>query len=70
MSGCPPTQVREAAETIDGEAQRLDRFVRSVLDLSRIESGELRPDLEVFEVQPLIERAVEPARGRSFATGP
>jgi two-component system sensor histidine kinase KdpD len=53
------TEVREAAESIDGEAQRLDRFVRSVLDLSRIESGTLRPDLEMFEVQPLIERAVE-----------
>jgi two-component system sensor histidine kinase KdpD len=51
-------QIREAAETIDGEAQRLDRFVRSVLDLSRIESGTLRPEFEVFEVQPLIERAV------------
>ena len=52
------TEVREAAESIDGEAQRLDRFVRSVLDLSRIESGTLRPDLEMFEVRPLIERAV------------
>src|SRR6478672_10163154 len=52
-------EVRRAAETIDAEAQRLDRFVRSVLDLSRIESGTLRPDLEMFEVQPLIERAVE-----------
>jgi two-component system sensor histidine kinase KdpD len=44
--------------SIDGEAQRLDRFVRSVLDLSRIESGTLRPDLEMFEIVPLIERAV------------
>src|SRR3954447_23235564 len=51
-------EVREAAESIDGEAQRLDRFVRSVLDLSRIESGTLRPDLEMFEIVPLIERAV------------
>ncbi|MFL5674029.1 MAG: DUF4118 domain-containing protein [Chloroflexota bacterium] len=54
-----PADVREAAESIDGEAQRLDRFVRSVLDLSRIESGTLRPDLEVFELQPLIKRTVE-----------
>jgi two-component system sensor histidine kinase KdpD len=51
-------EVRDAAESIDGEAQRLDRFVRSVLDLSRIESGTLVPDLEMFEVLPLIERAV------------
>jgi two-component system sensor histidine kinase KdpD len=54
-----PSEVREAAEEIDGEAQRLDRFVRSVLDLSRIESGTLRPDIEVFEIGPLITRTVE-----------
>jgi two-component system sensor histidine kinase KdpD len=51
--------VRRAAETIDAEAQRLDRFVRSVLDLSRIESGALRPDFEVFDLSELIERAVD-----------
>ena len=53
-----PAEVREAGEAIDGEALRLDRFVRSVLDLSRIESGALRPDIEMFEVEALIERAV------------
>jgi len=51
-------EVRHAAETIDAEAQRLDRFVRSVLDLSRIESGALRPDLEVFDLPELLERTV------------
>jgi two-component system sensor histidine kinase KdpD len=50
--------VHRAAQTIDQEAQRLDRFVRSVLDLSRIESGALRPDFEVFDLSELIERAV------------
>jgi two-component system sensor histidine kinase KdpD len=51
--------VRQAAETIDDEAQRLDRFVRSVLDLSRIDSGALRPDLEVFDLAELIERTLD-----------
>jgi two-component system sensor histidine kinase KdpD len=51
-------EIRRAAETIDAEAQRLDRFVRSVLDLSRIESGALRPDLEVFDLPELLERTV------------
>jgi two-component system sensor histidine kinase KdpD len=50
--------VRRAAETIDEEAQRLDGFVRSVLDLSRIEAGALRPELEVFDLPELIGRAV------------
>lgn len=50
--------VQRAAEAIDGEAQRLDRLVGSVLDLSRIESGALRPDLEVHDATGLIERAL------------
>jgi two-component system, OmpR family, sensor histidine kinase KdpD len=54
-----PEATREAAETIDLEAQRLDRFVRSVLDLSRIESGALQPDVEVFDAKELLQRAVE-----------
>ena len=53
-----PDDVREAADSIDHEARRLDRFVRSVLDLSRIESGALRPDLEVFDLRELVEPAV------------
>jgi two-component system sensor histidine kinase KdpD len=40
------TTARNAAAAIDAEAERLDRLVREVLDLSRIEAGSLRPDLE------------------------
>lgn len=50
--------VREAAESIDQEAQRLDRLVSSVLDLSRVESGALRPDLEVFDLRELVDVAL------------
>jgi two-component system sensor histidine kinase KdpD len=57
-----PDAVRAAAESIDEEAQRLDRLVRSVLDLSRIESGELQPDLEVFDARELVQRALERLR--------
>ena len=53
---------RRAAETIDAEARRLDRIVRSVLDLSRIESGALQPDVEVYDARELIERALDRAR--------
>ena len=53
-----PDGVRRAADTIDQEAQRLDRLVGSVLDLSRIESGALQPDLEVHDAAELIERAL------------
>ena len=62
-------RLRRAAEAIDAEAQRLDRFVRSVLDLSRIESGALRPDLEVYEVRAAHRAGRRQARDRSSATG-
>jgi two-component system, OmpR family, sensor histidine kinase KdpD len=57
-----PEATRRAAESIDAEARRLDRLVRSVLDLSRIESGALKPEIEVHDARALIERAVDRAR--------
>lgn len=60
--GWTPESTRIAAESIDAEALRLDRLVRSVLDLSRIESGALKPDVDVYDARELIERALERAR--------
>jgi two-component system sensor histidine kinase KdpD len=40
-----PEEVRASAETIDQEADRLARLVTALLDLSRIEAGELRAEL-------------------------
>ncbi len=54
----PANAVREAAGTIDLEAQRLDHLVRSILDLSRIESGALQPEVEVYDPRELVEAAV------------
>ena len=50
--------VRESAATIDEEALRLSEIVRGLLDLSRIESGELRPDLALHELGELVETVV------------
>ncbi len=41
-----PEEQREAFEAIDSEAERMGRLVRNLLDLSRIEAGALRPELE------------------------
>lgn len=45
---------RAAARTIDEEAERLNVLVRNLLDMSRIEAGELRPSLEALDVEGLI----------------
>ena len=51
---------RDAASVIDTEAARLDRLVSGLLDLSKITSGGLHPDLEPHElwsvVLPVVER--------------
>ena len=55
-----PDEVRASAETIDQEADRLARLVTALLDLSRIEAGELRAEL-----RPLVPaEAVRDAVGR------
>jgi two-component system sensor histidine kinase KdpD len=53
---------RSAGAAIDLEAQRLDRLVHEVLDLSRIEAGALRPDLEALDLRDVVERAVDRLR--------
>jgi len=58
--------MRRTARAIDGEAERLNRLVRNILDLSRIEGGALRPDLEVFDLGELVEpivRRLQPLAG-------
>jgi two-component system sensor histidine kinase KdpD len=45
---------REAFQAIDAEAERMGRLVRNLLDLSRIESGVLKPDLEPTDLDDIL----------------
>jgi len=53
---------RNAARVIDTEAARLDRLVSGLLDLSKIASGGIHPDLEPHELWSVVEPAVERLR--------
>ena len=53
---------RDAAAVIDSEAARLDRLVNGVLDLSRIASGALHPDLEPHELWSVVEPVIDRMR--------
>ncbi|MFL5777951.1 MAG: sensor histidine kinase, partial [Chloroflexota bacterium] len=57
-----PEQVQRVAATIDGEAERMDRLVRGLLDVSRIEAGALHPELEVHDLAALVEPVLERLR--------
>ena len=50
-----PSERRELAAAIDLEAARLGELVRSLLDVSRVEAGALRPTLELFELGELVD---------------
>jgi len=55
-------QDRHAAfQTIDAEAERMGRLVRNLLDLSRIEGGALKPELEACDLDDLLPQAVKRA---------
>jgi two-component system sensor histidine kinase KdpD len=50
-------------EAIDSEADRLNRLVSNLLDMSRIEGGELHPDLELVPVVAIVEPVLERMAG-------
>jgi two-component system sensor histidine kinase KdpD len=53
---------RAAAGAIDAEADRLNRLVGDLLDMSRIQGGALVADIEVIPLAELVVPAVERAR--------
>jgi two-component system sensor histidine kinase KdpD len=59
-----PGAQEATAQAIDREAEHLNELVTNLLDLTRIEAGELRADLEPFELSTLVTRAVDRLRPR------
>jgi len=57
---------RELLETVCDEAERLDRLVANLLDLSRIEAGALRPELQAVAMDELVTERLR-RLGRLFA---
>jgi two-component system, OmpR family, sensor histidine kinase KdpD len=49
----------ELAATILGEAERLDRLVANLLDLSRLQAGAARPEPDVWAVDDLVVQALD-----------
>lgn len=60
QDGAPGTRdtQRELAAIIDEEAERLNRLVGALLDMSRIDAGELRPRQVVYPLEELVHAAI------------
>jgi two-component system sensor histidine kinase KdpD len=54
----PPDERRAIAASIDREADWLNRLVTNLLDMSRVEAGELHPSLLVLSVSDVVSEAV------------
>jgi two-component system sensor histidine kinase KdpD len=59
-----PEDRRSAAVMIDQEAEHLNRIVTNLLDLSRVEAGALRLDLEIYDLADLLEPTLDRVRRR------
>jgi two-component system sensor histidine kinase KdpD len=53
-----PGEQREFAQAIEEEAQRLNRIVGNLLDLSRLEGGSLRPEKAWYDLGALVDDVV------------
>jgi two-component system sensor histidine kinase KdpD len=56
-----PEERHQAFQAIDSEAERMGRLVRNLLDLSRIESGALKAELEPCDLDDLIPQVMKRA---------
>ena len=54
-----PDELQATARTIDEEAERLNRLVTNLLDMSRIEAGGLRAEIEPFQLDDLVEATIQ-----------
>ncbi|MGE5441439.1 MAG: ATP-binding protein [Bacteroidota bacterium] len=53
---------RGLARTIQDEAERLDRFVQNLLDMTRLSAGGLKPRIDWADLRDIVAAAVERAR--------
>jgi two-component system, OmpR family, sensor histidine kinase KdpD len=54
-----PADRHDLEQTILGEAERLDRLVGNLLDLSRLQAGAARPEPEVSTIEDLVLQALD-----------
>lgn len=64
-----PGEAREVLEIAERNAQRLSLLINDILDLERLERGQLELSLQAHDVAGIVGRAVESVRGVAEAAG-
>jgi two-component system sensor histidine kinase KdpD len=62
-----PSDRRDLAQTVQDEAERLNRFVQNLLDMTRLGSGTLKPRIDWSDLSDIVGGAVERARRLSHS---
>ncbi len=57
-----PNDLRDLAHTIQEEAERLNRFVQNLLDMTKLGSGALKPKADWADLLDIVQAAIERAR--------
>ncbi len=60
----PPEELQHALEVMDQQSAKLARLVAQLLDVSRIEAGQLRLECQPADLVPLVEEVVALAQAR------
>ena len=60
-----PEERQEALRIVDEEAARLDELIGHVLDMSRLEAGQLSVELGAADVRPIVQEAVAQMAART-----
>lgn len=55
-----PEQVKKFSKNLHRESKRLGSLVTKIIQLSRIQAGDLQGDIEVFDLGQIVDEAVEP----------
>ena len=58
----PPAEIREYASDINNDARGLNRLITTMLDLDRMESGRMKLETEIVDLNELIKALVEALR--------
>jgi two-component system sensor histidine kinase KdpD len=54
LSGIDATDRAELLSTIQEEAERLNRFIANLLDMTRLESGAVEPNMELLDIAEVV----------------